>query len=415
MDMVQTATDKSYDMNKNPIQIVYDEDKAALHSKDNLTNIGADDAEGITALMALATNKNYNHGPLRMLFTYDEETTMQGAIEVSPQAINADYLVNVDSGPVGAACVSSAGVIKIKLTKQFQAAAPSLNTQLDVLIDGLTGGHSGVDIHKDRLNANIMCAQILKKLSDEGIDYQIAKLDGGWAMNIISTACHFVLYVDSANLDKVQEIIDNEFEAIRAGHTEDKDGHISMSTKGPKVQNALCTLDSKTLVDLLLKIPHGLKEMNQKYPDTPAVSSNFGLLYLENGKLSLVDFARSDRDSCSDEFLENFKQLKNEYSAEIETLSRYSAWELSDDTRIVDLFKDSFKKTSNIDAVSYVSHGGLECSRFLEKNPNLKMLSVGMDVADEHMVTETLYTKSIPAFYASMIYFLENANVLLQN
>ena len=132
--MVQSTADPSINMNTTPIDIVLNEETKALESRDHKTNIGADDAEGMTALMNFAINKNFKHGPLRLLFTYDEEITMEGAVRLSPEVLNSDYLLNVDGGPVGSACVSSAGVFKAGIAKQYQPATSNLDTKLSVHI-----------------------------------------------------------------------------------------------------------------------------------------------------------------------------------------------------------------------------------------------------------------------------------------
>lgn len=159
-------------------------------------------------------------------------------------------------------------------------------------------------------------------------------------------------------------------------------------------------------------LPHGAREMSEVDPEQPAVSSNFGIVTLDNGQFKVVVHSRSNKEKANDELDTKFVELSKEYGIAYSVDNRYAAWENSEDKTLSNLFAESLKNTSGIELVEYISHAGLECSRFYEKNPNLKMLSIGMDVADEHMVTETLYTKSMPPFFASLVYFLENANQL---
>ena len=232
-DMVHTTADPSIDLATTPIDIVIDEDTGGMHSRDYKTNIGADDAEGMTALMILSTNTKYKHGPLRMLFTYDEETTMQGAIDLSPEVLSPEYLLNVDGGPVGSACISSAGIIKTEFSKNFPKCNQSANTQLDISISGLAGGHSGLDIAKSRTSANKLLADLLKKVTDQNIDIQLTEINGGEAANIIASKANFSILVDSSNVDQVKQIINEEFNAQIQANKDDSYATLNITEATP--------------------------------------------------------------------------------------------------------------------------------------------------------------------------------------
>ena len=411
-DMVHTTNDESIDMNTTPIDVVFDESINGLHSKDYKTNIGADDGEGLVTMMALSTNTNFKHGPLRMLCTYDEEITMEGAMRLSPEVLNANYLLNVDAGPVGSACVSSAGILRVGFNNQYQLAASNKNSILEVELKDLAGGHSGVDIAKNRLCANVCASQILQKLVDENIEFNLINMYGGEGPNIISSKAYFSIAINESDVENAKNIIENEFNSQKNGHNDDKNAYVWFNDKKESNIAALSINDTKTVVKFINELPHGVREMSEVRPDMPAVSSNFGTITLYNGQLKVVVHSRSNKQNANDELDKKFVELSKQYGIAYSVDNKYAAWENSEDKTLSNLFAESFKNTSGIETVDYISHAGLECSRLYEKNPNLKMLSIGMDVADEHMVTETLYTKSMPAFFASFIYFLENANQL---
>lgn len=225
-DMVHTTNDKSIDMNTTPIDIVFDESINALHSKDYKTNIGADDGEGIVTLMALSENKNFKHGPLRMLCTYDEEITMEGVIRLSPEVLNANYLLNVDAGPVGSAIISSAGIMRVSFNSQYQLTGSDKNTVLEVELNDLAGGHSGVDIAKNRLCANVCMSQILQKLVTENIEFNLISMNGGEGPNIISSKAYFSIAINESDVENVKNIIENEFDSQKNGHNDDKNAYV---------------------------------------------------------------------------------------------------------------------------------------------------------------------------------------------
>lgn len=412
MDMVQTTSDPSIDMNTTPIDLVFDEESGVIHSRDNKTNIGADDAGGMTALMGLAINKNYQHGPLRMLFTYDEETTMQGAVQLNPKVLNTKYLLNVDAGPVGSACISSAGVMKALFTKTYSTTAPLKDKLITVSIKGLLGGHSGVDIAKKRMSSNYIVAKILKRLLDENVSFQLSSIEGGEGANIIASRAEFGLVVGNDDLEHAKEIIINEFNTQKEQNSEDTDATLTIEEDNSSNLTCLNAEDVQNFVNFLSELPHGCREMDSQFKDKPAVSSNLGIVSFKDGKLEITIHSRSNLDGRNEELDVRFQEICNKYNVTYTVLSRYFGWEKDKDTSFLDLWNKSYMDTCKIQACNYITHGGLECSRFLEKNPNLKMLSVGMDISEEHAVTEAFYTKSLPVFYACLINFLENTNTL---
>lgn len=321
--MVQTTADPSIDMNTTPIDIVFDEKMNALHSRDNKTNIGADDAEGMAALMGLSINKNYNHGPLRMLFTYDEETSMQGAIELSPEVLNANYLLNIDSGPVGSACISSAGVLKAIFTKCYSTTNQQNEKLITVSIKGLLGGHSGVDIAKKRMSSNYVTAKILKKLLDENVNFKISYIEGGEAANIIANRAEVGIVVENSDLDRAKEIITNEFKDQKAQNPEDKDATLDINDEDSSSVTCLNAEDTQNLVNFFSELPHGCREMDSQFKDKPAVSSNLGIVSLKDGKLEITIHSRSNIDGKNEELDASFQELCKNYNVEYTVASRY--------------------------------------------------------------------------------------------
>lgn len=334
--MVCTSVENSIEMSKTPLDIVFDEEDSSLHSRDFKTNIGADDAEGMTALMVLATNPNYKHGPLRMLFTYDEENSMQGAKTISPEVLSPTYLVNIDAGPVGSACVSSAGIIKTEFKKQYETATTT-NTQLKIKIADLVGGHSGVDIAKDRLCANIVMAQVLQKLLDQGITFQIVNIKGGTAANVIASTAEFSITVNNSDAEKAQQIITDEFNAQKANKKEDKNAKIEISEAEATGVLALTPAESKAMVEFINKLPHGCREKDDQNQGKPLVSSNLGTITLEKGALDIIIHSRSNIEGRNEDLDKQLAQTCSEFGVEYIVLGQYKPWQKNADRTMVDL------------------------------------------------------------------------------
>ncbi|MCQ2752560.1 MAG: hypothetical protein MJ189_05650, partial [Coriobacteriales bacterium] len=153
LDMVVTTKDDNIDKNTFTPELYYDAQKGAIFNENYETNIGADDGEGIMTMLAISKNDKVKHGPLRMLFTVGEETDMDGARSVTADMLDADYLINIDGGPVGEMITSSAGCLQYSCTKKFASEIPNQKETMAIKISDLAGGHSGMTIGEKRQNA----------------------------------------------------------------------------------------------------------------------------------------------------------------------------------------------------------------------------------------------------------------------
>lgn len=412
VDMVHAKVDDSIDMVTQPINIIYDEEKGEIHSKDYKTNIGADDAQGIITMMALSTNKNYSHGPMRMLFTYDEETTFAGAMDLSSEVINSEYLINIDSSIVPNIYVSSCGCYGVDFEKAYSTIPNKFDSCIKIKLSDLLGGHSGVDINKNRMNANIVLIKLLQELKANNIQFSLAEFNGGDIFNKIPNSGTAIISINKENVSNAQNIISKKFDEFKNESSEETNAKINVSISD---LNAKCLSEEDTynLLEFVNLLPNGCLEASKDNSEEPIVSANLAVINLNNnGILKITEHTRSNIDSQKENFEKMFKQISQKFNSNISVFDDIECWQKSDDSSLENLWFNSFKKSCSLEGSSCSIHGSLECSLFLKKNPSLKMIYVGMDVDNEHMVTETLYTKSMAPFFSGIIELLGNANQL---
>lgn len=411
VDMVAVSSDPSIDMKTTPIDTIYDKEKGLIYSKDKKTTIGADDGEGIITLMEIATAKDVSHGPLRLLFTFDEETTMVGAQSVSPEVIDSDYLINVDASQVGHVYVSCSGAIKTELSKNYNTENIKQNV-FDVKINNLIGGHSGADITKNRANALALTREIIKALVEKNIEFNLVSINGGKMVNAIATDSKLKIAFSGENKDKVKETIEQCFKDFKQNYKEDENANYVIEDLGEQNVSSISFNDSKEILDVLSAIPQGVVKMNDEYEGVPLTSSNIGTITLDNGRVEISSSMRSSDEDALKNMDQKLSQIGKEKSYEYKIDFGFPAWPKNADTSFTDLILKAYKEVCGFEGTDIVTHGGLECSMFLQKNANLKMISIGADVDNEHSVTETFYTKSLPAHFASCMYVLEHINTL---
>lgn len=418
MDMVVTASKDytEFDPNTTALNMVHDEEKGEIHGRDYKTNIGADDGQGLGLCMSLVKHENdFEHGPLRVLFTYDEETNMDGASKLSPEVLNADYLINFDNPRCGVALVGSAGFFPIEFTKKFNTTGVATNgttKNLNIKVEKLTGGHSGLEIHLGRISASVFLIQYLNELKNNNIEFRLVSIECGESYNSIPNAFEITININKDNEEKAKEIYSDLENKLKNEHSGD-----SSFTSEIKVLDASGTYidqqDSNTARELLSLIPNGITKMSEILKNDVESSNNVGIIRLKDGVLYCKSLFRSSNNETlkeqSQKIVEILKQYKADYEDPNESLGW--AWPTSK-TSLSNMYEKCMKEECGITPTIRSIHAGVETSKFYEKKPSMQLISIGGDVKDEHMLTETMYTKTFPVAVVPVIYIIEHINEL---
>ena len=354
------------------------------------TTLGADNGIAVAMILAILADDTLPHPPLEAVFTADEETGMDGAIGLNPEWITGRRFLNLDSEEEGVLTVGCAGGARAELclpVARIEGGPPTY----EVTVSGLTGGHSGAEIHTGRENANHVLAQYLYSLPFE---FQIVSLTGGEKDNVITKESHAVL-VTNGNLQAAADFFLAHYAYNRAA-----DPHLNITVK--KVfdcSEGLTLTDTRKVVRFLQELPYGVQAMSEEFKDLPKTSLNFGMLMLEKECLHATFSVRSAVAAEKEELLHTLSNICEKYGGTFSTHGHYPAWEYRKDSplreTVAQVYRTLFGKEPKIAA----THGGLECGLFCEKLSGLDAVSFGPDMWDIHTPSERLSIASVARTY----------------
>lgn len=352
------------------------------------TTLGGDDGIAVAYAFAILADKTIAHPALTVILTVDEETGMDGATGLAPEELDADILINIDSEEEGIFTVGCAGGVRSHLTYPVQTEN-AVGTRLLLSISGLTGGHSGAEIHKHLLNANVAMLRLLRAIP---MPFQLCELQGGVRDNVIPTECSASLLVTPCALETVLEAIERE-KNVLASEYPDESICLSMDPPVKSCGTALTQDATAALLDALAKLPNGVQEMNPAL-GMPETSLNLGIFYLHNGEMHADALIRSGVNAKKDALADKLRTLAEAAGGSASESGKYPAWEYRPDTALEHIAVDVFSRIYGKNPVIATIHAGLECGILAAKKPSLMCISIGPDLFDIHTPRERL---SIPS------------------
>ena len=387
MDMVcEKDADCPIDMEKEGLNVTHD--GQCVFAKG--TTLGGDNCIAVAYALALLADKSIPHPPLEVIITVDEETGMFGAAGIDLSMLKGRTLVNLDSEDEGIFTVSCAGGARgtIKLPVQRRAVyGPCVR----LTVEGLQGGHSGVEIHKNRANANKVMGELLSRVQ-KLMPLCITKLSGGAKDNAIPRSCQVTMVAMGMYPEKINEVAAALEQEIREQYDEPE-----VKIYGDDVDalggNALTTEDTAKVIALLCAAPNGVQAWSQDIEGLVQTSLNLGVVNLEE-ELRMTFAVRSSVNLEKRELLDRLAELAKFYGADYNEVGDYPAWEYKKDSALrdtmVSLYKAMFGKDPQVVAI----HAGLECGLLSEKLPGLDCVSIGPDMHDIHTSREKLEIES---------------------
>jgi len=361
------------------------------------TTLGADDGIAIAYMLSLLTDKDLEHPELICLITTDEETGMDGARAVATEKINAEYLINIDSEEEGVCWCGCAGGQRLELHLPVKREMVK-GYPVSISLGGLSGGHSGADIHKYIPNAVHVLGRFLAELS-ETCEYRIADFKGGEKDNSIPVNATVSLLIQNPMEDvgKIQNIADSLKRLY--GRSQEKMDFVINKRQSQEEMLVLRTENQEKLVFLLNQLPDGVQCMSTQIPGLVETSLNLGIFSLEQERavyhLSLRSSVAYELHSLS----KKIKTLAAFVGAEAESGSDYPAWEYRSKSKLRELFCDTYSLLYNKNPKTAAIHAGLECGLFSEKLPDTDMISIGPDMHDIHTPKERLEINSTVRVY----------------
>ncbi|MBE6053920.1 MAG: aminoacyl-histidine dipeptidase [Clostridium sartagoforme] len=378
----------------------FEKDPLKLRVVDNMvyatdTTLGADNGIAVAYSLAILDSTDIPHPPLEVLITTDEETGMSGAMAVSKEHINGKILLNLDNEEEGHLLVSCAGGIRSKhLLKGSLEDMGDYNNLLHIAVRGLKGGHSGMEINKERGNSNKIMGRILKSLLP--IDYKLASVHGGSKNNAIPREADAIIALKSQDVERAKEIV-NSWNPILVNElkTQDPGVNVSILENTENITKVFNRVDTERVVNLLYLIPNGINTNSVEIEDLVESSTNLGVV-ITNGDVVEYDSAiRSSVASLKDEIVLRSKTIGELLGAEFETTAEYPEWQYDSESKLRVLCQDVYKRMYGKDAKIVAIHAGVECGLFNEKLGKLDMISFGPDLYDVHTPQEHMSISSV--------------------
>ena len=406
LDMVCAyEPDCGIDMTRDGLNLVVDGDWVMAKG----TSLGGDNAIAVAMIMAILDDDSIRHPRIEAVFTADEETGMDGAMGLDVSDLKAKCLVNLDSEEEGEITVSCAGGIRADCRFEGEwLLIPGNHVCYEVTVEGLNGGHSGVEIDKGRASATQIMGRFLHKAEKE-TGLKVCSMSGGTFTNVIPLSCTAKIALP---LDKVEilERLCAECEEIYRSEYATADPGLSLKTAAleDKPQKMNSASKTKKLLNFMLLSPYGIQAMSMDIKGLVQTSLNLGVITSDEKGFDLCYSIRSSILSQKMMVLERLQALCDAFGAKCTAHGAYPGWAFKKESCLRDRISDACEAVLGSKPLVTATHGGLECGLFTEKIPGLDCVSLGPNLLEVHSVRERLSISSTERLYRILCIFLEN-------
>jgi dipeptidase D len=350
------------------------------------TTLGGDDGIALAYAMALLADRTIPHPPLEVVLTVDEETGMFGAAGIDLSMLRGRTLINIDSEEEGVFTVACAGGAKGVMTLPVERRAV-YGPCVRLTVEGLQGGHSGVEIHKNRANAVKVMGELLSRV-EKLMPLCLTKLTGGGKDNAIARSCQVTLVAMGIHLDRINDVAQQLEQEIRERY-EEPEVRIYGDDVDALGGNALTTADTSKVIALLCAAPNGVQNWSKDIEGLVQTSLNLGIATLGK-ELTLTFAVRSSVNEEKRALLKRLEDLAAFYDGGFSVFGDYPAWEYKKDSHLRDTMVRVYRQMFGSEPQVVAIHAGLECGLLNEKLPGLDCVSMGPDIADIHTSRERL-------------------------
>jgi len=406
MDMVcEKNSDKVFNFDTDPIQTVVDGEWLRADG----TTLGADNGIGMAAELAILASDDIEHGPIECLFTVDEETGLTGAKELKEGFLSGEILLNLDSEDEGELFIGCAGGKDTQGTFTYTPeAAPKDMQYFRIGVTGLNGGHSGGDIHKGLGNANKILVRFLYLLKEKH-PFVLAAIDAGNLRNAIAREGYAVIGIPPAAKEDVRVML-NTFAANIENELKQVDPKVQL-TMGSADQPET-VIDEKTAGQLILAMhgcPHGVIAMSHDIEGLVETSTNLASVKMKEGNTIILGTSqRSSIDSSKLAIGNTVVSVFKLAGAKVTQGDGYPGWTPNPNSKILKVAQEAYLRLFGKDPKIMAIHAGLECGLFLEKYPNLDMISFGPTLRDVHSPSEKIEISTVGLWWEHLLEVLKS-------
>jgi len=371
------------------------------------TTLGSDNGIGVAAMLAILESENIAHGPLEFLFTIDEETGLTGAGGLAEDLLEGRLLINLDSEEEGVLTIGCAGGADTYLTLPVahSAADPALSA-LAIRVEGMKGGHSGVDIHLQRGNAVRLLSRVLYSASLES-DFRLASIAGGNAHNAIPREANAVIVCASSDAGDIAGLLEAELAAVGIELATVDPGFAW--TVGEVAPPAEAIDDSGTarVLELLTALPHGVLGMSPDIEGLVETSTNLAVVAGAPDSVKILMSSRSSVMSALAAVRQRIRAVGSLAGADVSEKDGYPGWKPDVSSEVLSVMAEVYRSVTGEDAEVGAVHAGLECGIIGEKYPGMDMISFGPQIEFPHSPDERVKVPSVEPFWRVLVAALE--------
>lgn len=402
MDMVcEKKKDYTHDFLKDEIKLIVEGD--FVHADG--TTLGADNGIAVAYILALLSDQTLEHPRLEAIITTDEEVGMNGAKDLDLSHLQGKYMINLDSEEEGYLLASCSGgstgtiTIPVKWVSEY-------GKKVKVSIGGLQGGHSGMDIGKNRSNATKLMGRLLFDLREESA-YGLIHMQGGFKDNVIPREANAELFITAENeeeLTKEYQTINNRITAIMTEYQKELEGsepelHFEIEDKGNDTYDIIHPVSFEKILFLLMNMPYGVQVMSSNIEGLVESSLNLGIFNIEKEQAIFCHSIRSSISSYKKYMSNRLSYLANFLGGDYFVRFEYPAWEFKKDSLLREHLKKLYTEMTGKEMKVEAIHAGLECGLINEKLPGIDIVSIGPDIFGVHTIEERISISSTIRVY----------------
>lgn len=373
------------------------------------TTLGADNGIAIAYAMAVLASNDIEHPNIELLATTNEETGMTGAVKLDGSLLSGKILLNIDSEEEGKLLVSCAGGVRTNISLDIEwENAKEQSTMIEIVLKGLKGGHSGMEIDKGRGNSNKLMGRILNDLLNK-VKFSLISINGGSKNNAIPREANAIIAINPKEIQKVKEVI-NSWNLILKDEFKNIDNNISVEVIeiNERINKVFSKDSTYKAIKILHLIPNGIDTMSMDIKGLVQSSTNLGVVATTENSIEYNSATRSSIASLKDEIVLRKRNIAEILGAKFKTEASYPEWKYNPESKIKEICEKVYKNMTDVDAEVIAIHAGLECGLLGEKIEGLDMISFGPNIYDVHTPNEHISISSTKNIWSFLINILKS-------
>ncbi|MBA3899297.1 MAG: aminoacyl-histidine dipeptidase [Bacteroidetes bacterium] len=400
LDMVhQKNNDTNFDFDVQGIQMLVEGDWVKAKG----TTLGADNGIGVASIMALLSSTDIEHPAIEALFTIDEETGMTGAINLKSGLLSAKIMLNLDTEDDRELTIGCAGGIDVTATGNYKIENTPLGMKAyKISVKGLSGGHSGMDIFKNRGNSNKLMNSMLSGAS-AAIGLRVSSIDGGSLRNAIPRESTAVIAIEEGQDLAFKDYISTETKKLQQDFVF-TDPNLTVAIEEVALPATLIEHEFQPKFFTAIENSHnGVYRMSPDIKGLVQTSNNLARILLKDGAYSILCLTRSSADPEKMELANALKHVFEQVGANVTLDGEYPGWTPKPGSAIVNIMEGLYKEMFNEDPHVNACHAGLECGIIGAHYPEMEMISFGPNITGAHSPDEMVQISSVQKYWMFLL------------